>query len=162
MILEVTDLVVRAPDRRILVESAGLSIRAGQTVAVQGRSGSGKSTLLGVLTGLLPAGSGSVRLAGVELVGLGRHARAAHRLRKVGFVYQGGHLLPELSALENVALPLRLAGASRRAAAAAAMQSLERLDLGRLSGRHPSALSGGRLSGLPLPGPWFTIPVRRG
>lgn len=143
MILEVTGLPVRAPDGRILVENAALRLPAGQAVAVQGRSGSGKSTLLGVLSGLLPADAGSVRLAGLELVGLSRHKRAAYRLRKVGFVYQGGHLLPELNALENVALPLRLAGASRRAATKSAMQSLEELDLGQVACQHPSALSGG-------------------
>lgn len=143
MVLRVRGLPVQAPGGRNLLTSADLQLDAGESVAVQGPNGSGKSTLLGLVTGLVPSVSGSVQLAGEELVGMRREERAAHRLRHVGFVFQGGHLLPELSAKDNVALPLRLAGVRRREARERARSWLDAVGLSAHADQHPSELSGG-------------------
>jgi putative ABC transport system ATP-binding protein len=112
-----------------------------ETVAIVGASGSGKSTLLSILAGLDTPSSGSVRLAGTELFTLDEDARAALRAQKVGFVFQSFQLLANLTALENVMLPLELMG--RSDARAAATEMLRRVGLGERLGHYPKVLSGG-------------------
>jgi len=118
-----------------------LAIARGETVAVMGASGAGKSTLLALLAGLDEPSSGVVRLAGRELTSLDEDGRAAVRARHVGFVFQSFHLVPSLTAVENVMLPLELAG--RHDARAAALEVLGRVGLAGRVGHYPRQLSGG-------------------
>ncbi len=118
-----------------------LDIVRGQTVAVVGASGAGKSTLLALLAGLDRPTDGRIWLAGHELTALDEDGRAAVRARHVGFVFQAFHLVPSLTALENVMLPLELAG--RVDAASAAREVLDRVGLARRTGHYPRQLSGG-------------------
>jgi putative ABC transport system ATP-binding protein len=113
----------------------------GQTVAIVGASGSGKSTLLSIVAGLDTPTQGTVQLDGHDLFALDEDQRAALRAQKVGFVFQSFQLLGNLTALENVMLPLELAG--RKDAADAAKQMLERVGLGQRLGHYPRVLSGG-------------------
>ena len=124
-----------------ILSDVSLAIERGESVAVMGASGAGKSTLLALLAGLDEPTSGTVRLAGSELTGLDEDGRAAVRARHVGFVFQAFHLLPSLTALENVMLPLELAG--RGDARPAALAVLERVGLERRVGHYPRQLSGG-------------------
>ena len=118
-----------------------LAIARGETVAVMGASGAGKSTLLALLAGLDEPSSGVVRLADRELTALDEDGRAAVRARHVGFVFQSFHLVPSLTALENVMLPLELSG--RGDARAAALEVLGRVGLAGRVGHYPRQLSGG-------------------
>jgi putative ABC transport system ATP-binding protein len=118
-----------------------LAIARGETVAVMGASGAGKSTLLALLAGLDEPSSGVVRLAERELTSLDEDGRAAVRARHVGFVFQSFHLVPSLTAVENVMLPLELAG--RHDARAAALEVLGRVGLAGRVGHYPRQLSGG-------------------
>jgi len=118
-----------------------LAIARGETVAVMGASGAGKSTLLALLAGLDEPSSGVVRLADRELTSLDEDGRAAVRARHVGFVFQSFHLVPSLTAVENVMLPLELAG--RHDARAAALEVLGRVGLAGRVGHYPRQLSGG-------------------
>jgi len=124
-----------------ILADVSLAIRRGETVAVMGASGAGKSTLLALLAGLDEPSSGNVKLAGSELTRLDEDGRAAVRARHVGFVFQSFHLVPSLTALENVMLPLELAG--RRDARGAALEVLGRVGLGGRVGHYPRQLSGG-------------------
>jgi putative ABC transport system ATP-binding protein len=124
-----------------ILDDVSLSIRRGETVAVMGASGAGKSTLLALLAGLDETTSGVVRLADFELTRLDEDGRAAVRARHVGFVFQSFHLVPSLTALENVMLPLELAG--RRDARGAALEVLGRVGLAGRVGHYPRQLSGG-------------------
>jgi len=124
-----------------ILDDVSLSIRRGETVAVMGASGAGKSTLLALLAGLDEPTSGAVRLAEFELTRLDEDGRAAVRARHVGFVFQSFHLVPSLTALENVMLPLELAG--RRDARSAALEVLGRVGLAGRVGHYPRQLSGG-------------------
>ena len=112
-----------------------------ETAAIVGASGSGKSTLLSIIAGLDTPSRGTVRLAGQDIFALDEDARAALRAQKVGFVFQSFQLLGNLTALENVMLPLELAGRRDSRKAAAAM--LERVGLGARLGHYPKVLSGG-------------------
>ena len=112
-----------------------------ETVAIVGASGSGKSTLLSIIAGLDTPTRGTVRLDGDDLFAVGEDQRAALRARKVGFVFQSFQLLGNLTALENVMLPLELAG--RRDARAAAAEMLARVGLAERLDRYPKVLSGG-------------------
>jgi len=112
-------------------------------VAIVGQSGSGKSTLLHILGTLEPADAGQVSLAGQNLFKLGAAKMAGLRNRLIGFVYQAHHLIPELSALENVALPLLVRGETREMAVARASQLLARLGLAERASHRPGKLSGG-------------------
>lgn len=118
-----------------------LSFTAGETVAIVGASGSGKSTLLSILAGLDVPSHGTVRLQGQDLFALDEDGRAALRAQKMGFVFQSFQLLGNLTALENVMLPLELAGA--RDARVRATQMLERVGLGQRLGHYPKLMSGG-------------------
>lgn len=123
-----------------ILDAVDFTIPIGQTVAITGSSGSGKSTLLGLLAGLDLPTSGNVALLGHELASHDEDSRARLRAAHVGFVFQSFQLLPHLSALENVMLPLELAG---RAARAAAQAMLERVGLGARLHHYPRTLSGG-------------------
>ena len=123
---------------------ADFSIRAGEVVAVMGPSGSGKSTLLHCLAGIVPPDSGSVRYQGREVAKLPDAERSALRRTDFGFVFQFGQLVPELTCVENVALPLRLTGTPRRAAEARAAEWLERLEVADVRHHRPGQISGGQ------------------
>ena len=124
-----------------ILHQIGFSVDTGEAVAIVGSSGSGKSTLLGLLAGLDLASAGTVRLAGQDLASLDEDGRAELRGRMLGFVFQSFQLLPSLSALENVMLPLELAG--RDDARNIAQEMLGRVGLaGRLT-HYPKHLSGG-------------------
>lgn len=142
--LRVSNLTLDVPGRR-LMEDAGFAVGAGECLAVMGPSGSGKTSLLNCLCGITMPVSGRIRISGTELTGLGVSQRTAFRLRRIGLVFQFGELLPELSALENVALPLRLMGTSRREAERLASLWLQRLGLDGHGGAHPNVLSGGEI-----------------
>jgi putative ABC transport system ATP-binding protein len=118
-----------------------LTISRGETVAVMGASGAGKSTLLALLAGLDEPTAGRVHLAGSDLTALDEDGRAAVRARHVGFVFQSFHLVPSLTALENVMLPLELA--RRGDARAASLEVLARVGLAGRVGHYPRQLSGG-------------------
>lgn len=133
---------VSSPEGTLAILSdVNLAIGRGETVAIMGASGAGKSTLLALLAGLDEPTSGTVRLAGRDITGLDEDGRAAVRARHVGFVFQAFHLVPSLTALENVMLPLELAG--RADARAAARGVLERVGLRERVGHYPRQLSGG-------------------
>ncbi|MET0279553.1 MAG: ABC transporter ATP-binding protein [Steroidobacteraceae bacterium] len=144
IVLEARDLTrkVSSPEGELtIVGGVSLQILAGETVALVGASGAGKSTLLAMLAGLDSPTSGKVLLDGTDLTMLDEDARAALRASRVGFVFQAFHLLPSLTALENVMLPLELTG--RRDAAQAAAAMLERVGLATRVGHYPRQLSGG-------------------
>lgn len=124
-----------------ILQDISFSVMPGETVAIVGASGSGKSTLLGLLAGLDEPSAGGVRLDGVLLNDLDEDQRAALRGRLLGFVFQSFQLLPALSALENVMLPLELAGIA--GASATAREWLERVGLGHRLKNYPKHLSGG-------------------
>jgi len=124
-----------------IVDNVSLEIVAGETVALVGASGAGKSTLLAILAGLDVPSDGKVWLAGQELTALDEDQRAQLRADRVGFVFQAFHLVPSLTALENVMLPLELAG--RGDARASGMAMLARVGLGDRGGHYPRQLSGG-------------------
>ena len=124
-----------------VLDRIDLSVPAGQCLAVLGRSGSGKSTLLGLLAGLDRPSSGSVRIDGRALEGLSEDELALLRRRKVGFVFQSFQLLPNLTALENVWMPLELSGAA--ASRERARELLSAVGLGERGHHYPSQLSGG-------------------
>ena len=128
----------------------------GEAVAVVGASGSGKSTLLGLLGGLDNPSAGSVALDGRDLFSLDEDGRAALRSKLLGFVFQSFHLLPALSAMENVMLPLELAG--DRDAADHAVALLERVGLGARLRHYPRTLSGGEQQRVALARAFVTRP----
>ncbi|MDX6739138.1 ABC transporter ATP-binding protein [Actinocorallia sp. A-T 12471] len=121
-----------------------LDVRRGEVLAVMGPSGSGKSTLLHCLAGVVVPDEGTVRVAGRDVTALDEAARSRLRLAEFGFVFQFGQLLPELTAADNVALPLLLAGTPRGRARTAAHAALARLDLAGAERRYPTELSGGQ------------------
>ncbi|MGB4135932.1 MAG: ATP-binding cassette domain-containing protein, partial [Microbacterium sp.] len=125
-----------------------LTIRPGETVAIMGPSSSGKSTLLHVLAGIVRPDAGRVLLraedATIDVAALSDGERSALRLRRLGFVFQQGMLLPELTAAENVALPLLLQGTTRAVADARAVAALTALGLNGLGARRIGQLSGGQ------------------
>ena len=142
--IEVRDLVMRLPSGgRLLtiLDGITLAVPAGQFLAVTGPSGSGKSTLLGLVAGLDRPTAGAVRVDGVELGGLDEDALARFRLRRIGYVFQAFHLIPTLTALENVAVPLELAGAADPLGRA--RDRLAEVGLAERGHHYPAQLSGG-------------------
>jgi putative ABC transport system ATP-binding protein len=125
----------------VILREIDLTVTPGEAVAIVGASGSGKSTLLAILAGLDTPSAGTVEIDGTELFALDEDARAELRGRAVGFVFQSFQLLPSLTALENVMLPLELAGDA--GAERAAREMLERVGLAERLGHYPKHLSGG-------------------
>jgi putative ABC transport system ATP-binding protein len=120
-----------------------LSVERGELVAVMGPSGSGKSTLLTIAGSLEEASDGQVLVDGLDLVSMSRSDRAKLRRRSIGYVFQDFNLVPGLTALENVALPLELDGARTKLAHAAGLKALEELAVAEHADRYPDELSGG-------------------
>ncbi len=163
VVVEVRELAKRVDnggEPLTILHDISFVVAAAETVAIVGASGSGKSTLLGLLAGLDRPSSGSVRLAGEELGGLDEDARAVLRGRLLGFVFQSFQLLPSLTALENVMLPLELAGTAN--ARDQAVFWLQRVGLGERLRHYPKHLSGGEQQRVALarafaPGPRLVL-----
>ena len=144
IVLEATNLskTVPSPEGPLtILADVSVGVGAGESLAVVGASGAGKSTLLALLAGLDAPTTGRVAIAGVDITGLDEDGRAAVRGRYVGFVFQSFHLIPSLTAVENVMLPLELR--ARRDARQAAMQALEQVGLTPRAAHYPRQLSGG-------------------
>jgi putative ABC transport system ATP-binding protein len=140
-----------------ILSDISFDVRAGEAVAIVGVSGSGKSTLLGLMAGLDAPSEGSIQIDGHDLFALDEDGRAALRARMVGFVFQSFQLLPAMSALENVMLPLELAGG--RSAQAAAREMLARVGLGERLGHYPKQLSGGEQQRVAIARAFVTRPA---
>ncbi|HWZ64472.1 MAG TPA: ABC transporter ATP-binding protein [Steroidobacteraceae bacterium] len=140
-----------------IVDSVSLEIARGESLAVAGPSGAGKSTLLALLAGLDTPTSGRVLLEGADLTGLDEDGRARLRAQRVGFVFQSFHLIPALTALENVMLPLELAG--RTDARRAARETLARVGLEARTGHYPRQLSGGEQQRVAIARAFVTRPA---
>jgi len=144
IVLEAKNLskTVASPEGPLtILADVSLSVRTGETLAVVGASGAGKSTLLALLAGLDSPSTGTVAIAGIDMTLLDEDGRAALRARHVGFVFQSFHLVPSLTALENVMLPLELR--ARRDAREAAARALEQVGLTARAAHYPKQLSGG-------------------
>ncbi|MGW1379797.1 ABC transporter ATP-binding protein, partial [Streptomyces sp. NPDC002446] len=126
------------------LDGVEFSIHPGEVVAVMGPSGSGKSTLLHCLAGIISPDSGTVRYGPHTLTELSDAQRSALRRSDFGFVFQFGQLVPELTAVENVALPLRLNGTKRKEAERQARDWLERLEVDDVAAKRPGEISGGQ------------------
>lgn len=158
-VLEASGLTqeVSSPEGTLtILDEVGFTLSAGETVAIVGASGAGKSTLLGLLAGLDTPTRGAVRLAGEPLSTLDEDGRAAVRAARVGFVFQSFHLVPALTALENVMLPLELRGDT--GARAAAAEALARVGLAPRAGHYPRQLSGGEQQRVALARAFVTRP----
>ena len=136
--------VVKSFGETPALRGASVAVAPGEIVAVMGPSGSGKSTLLHCLAGILTPDSGEVCFGGRRLDTMGEAERSGLRRERFGFVFQSGQLVPELTAEENVALPLLLGGVRRPAALKEARAWFERLDLAGLGERRSGELSGGQ------------------
>ena len=140
----------------VILKDISLKVMPGEAVAIVGASGSGKSTLLGLLAGLDTPSSGAVRLDGTDLFALDEDGRAALRAKLLGFVFQSFQLLPALNALENVMLPLELAGEA--GAAGLARDMLARVGLAERLRHYPKTLSGGEQQRVALARAFVTRP----
>lgn len=146
-------------NRIVVLRGVSLTVQAGEQIAIVGASGSGKSTLLHCLGGLEQPTQGVVRLQNRELSRLGNAERSRVRNQQLGFVYQFHHLLAELSALENVALPLMIGGLSRTRAMTQAMKMLQCVGLSERAQHKPPALSGGERQRIALARAMVTRPA---
>jgi len=140
-----------------ILADVSLSVRTAETLAIVGASGAGKSTLLALLAGLDSPSTGRVLIAGVDITLLDEDGRAAIRGEHVGFVFQSFHLIPSLTALENVMLPLELRG--RRDARQAAAQALEQVGLTPRAAHYPKQLSGGEQQRVAIARAFVTHPA---
>ena len=140
-----------------ILADVSLSVRAGETLAIVGASGAGKSTLLALLAGLDSPSTGRVFISGIDLTELDEDGRAAIRGRHVGFVFQSFHLIPSLTAIENVMLPLELA--NRGDARAAAAQALQQVGLTPRRAHYPKQLSGGEQQRVAIARAFVTHPA---
>jgi putative ABC transport system ATP-binding protein len=160
IVLEAKSLskTVSSPEGPLAILSdVTVAVRSGDTLAIVGASGAGKSTLLALLAGLDSPTSGRVSIAGVDITDLDEDGRAAVRGRSVGFVFQSFHLIPSLTALENVMLPLELK--ARRDARQAAAQALEQVGLTSRAQHYPKQLSGGEQQRVAIARAFVTEPA---
>jgi len=142
-----------------VLEGVDLQLMRGQSLALVGASGSGKSTLLHLLGGLDQPTSGSVRVMGRDWSSMGVAQQGHWRNRHVGFVYQFHHLLPEFTALDNVAMPLRIRRSSVQAARGQALQALQAMGLADRAEHRPAELSGGERQRVAVARAWVTRPA---
>jgi putative ABC transport system ATP-binding protein len=142
-LLQVSKVYGSGPGEVRALSGVDLSVESGELVAVMGPSGSGKSTLLTIAGSLEEPSSGQVLVDGVDLATLSRSERATMRRRSIGYVFQDFNLLPGLTAVENVTLPLELDGVRGKAARATGLKALEELDVAGHAERYPDELSGG-------------------
>jgi putative ABC transport system ATP-binding protein len=145
--IEVNDLVKTYSSGDVKVQAlrgVSLQVNEGEMVAIMGPSGCGKTTLLNCISGLDYFDSGTVRIGGVDLAGLSDKQKTSYRAHNMGFIFQTYNLLPVLSAVENVELPLIVSGVNARTARELAMRSLERVGLEDRAKNRPSQLSGGQ------------------
>lgn len=140
-----------------ILQDISFDVRVGEAVAIVGVSGSGKSTLLGLMAGLDTPTRGAIRIDGSDLFVLDEDGRAALRARMIGFVFQSFQLLPAMTALENVMLPLELAGANE--ARSAARDMLERVGLAQRLAHYPKQLSGGEQQRVAIARAFVTQPA---
>jgi putative ABC transport system ATP-binding protein len=160
IVLEARDVskTVASPEGSLtILAHVSLSVRAGETLAIVGASGAGKSTLLALLAGLDSPSSGRVSIAGIDLTELDEDGRAAIRGKHVGFVFQSFHLIPSLTAIENVMLPLELA--NRRDARNLAAAALTQVGLGARLPHYPKQLSGGEQQRVAIARAFVTHPA---
>ena len=143
MNIQITSLTRTFGNTRVL-DGVDLTIAPGECVALVGRSGAGKSTLLHLLAGIDAPNAGKVRYDELDLTALDEDRRTAFRRQHLGLVFQSYNLVPSLSALDNLRLPLELNGMSARAARTEAAAMLQRLDLSELAARYADQLSGGQ------------------
>jgi putative ABC transport system ATP-binding protein len=149
---------VQSPEGLLtILADVSLGVRTGETLAIVGASGAGKSTLLALLAGLDSPSTGRVFIAGTDLTELDEDGRAAIRGRHVGFVFQSFHLIPSLTAIENVMLPLELV--NRRDARAAAAEALQQVGLTPRRAHYPKQLSGGEQQRVAIARAFVTHPA---
>src|SRR5258708_4274608 len=149
---------VASPDGALtILADVSLTVRTGETLAIVGASGAGKSTLLALLAGLDEPSAGRVLIAGIDLTELDEDGRAAIRGKHVGFVFQSFHLIPSLTAIENVMLPLELGG--RRDARQAAAAALSQVGLTPRIAHYPKQLSGGEQQRVAIARAFVTHPA---
>jgi putative ABC transport system ATP-binding protein len=149
---------VASPDGALtILADVSLTVRTGETLAIVGASGAGKSTLLALLAGLDEPSTGRVLIAGIDLTELDEDGRAAIRGKHVGFVFQSFHLIPSLTAIENVMLPLELGG--RRDARQAAAAALAQVGLTPRVAHYPKQLSGGEQQRVAIARAFVTRPA---
>ncbi|MFJ5221748.1 ABC transporter ATP-binding protein [Streptomyces sp. NPDC088400] len=142
--LLVADDLRKAYGPTAALDGASFSIRPGEIVAVMGASGSGKSTLLHCLAGIVTPDSGTITYKGGPLTAMSDAERSTLRRTEFGFVFQFGQLVPELTCVENVALPLRLTGVRRKDAERTALDWMERLEVDGIGAKRPGEVSGGQ------------------
>jgi putative ABC transport system ATP-binding protein len=146
-IIQVEDVVKTYASGDVQVQAlrgVSLAVKRGEMVAIMGQSGCGKTTLLNCISGLDVFDSGTVRISGVDLATLNDKKKTSYRAHNMGFIFQTYNLLPVLSAVENVELPLVVSGANARQARDLAIQAMERVGLADKANQRPSQLSGGQ------------------
>jgi putative ABC transport system ATP-binding protein len=154
---QVTKTVDSPEGRLTILADVSLEVRAGETLAIVGASGAGKSTLLSLLAGLDSPSTGRVSIAGIDLTELDEDGRAQIRGRHVGFVFQSFHLIPSLTAVENIMLPLELRG--RKDAREAAFEALDQVGLAARAAHYPKQLSGGEQQRVAIARAFVTRPA---